>query len=96
MIMSFGNAGTEDIFHGVQSKDVAKFPPEIQRTAKRKLTSINAAVRLDDLKVPPGNKLEALAGDLKGKHSIRINDQWRIVFRWESGKVYEVCIVDYH
>lgn len=68
----------------------------MQRNALRKLLLLDAAERLDDLQVPPGNRLEKLAGNRKGQHSIRINDQWRICFRWHQGDAYEVEIVDYH
>jgi proteic killer suppression protein len=72
------------------------FPADIAQTARRKLVAMNAAVKLSDLKSPPGNRLEELQGDLKGKHSIRINDQWRIVFRWTAAGPEEVEITDYH
>jgi proteic killer suppression protein len=68
----------------------------IERTARRKFEMLAAAVRLDDLRVPPGNRLEALRGNRSGQHSIRINDQWRICFRWKDGNAYDVEIVDYH
>jgi len=69
---------------------------EIQRAALRKLLMLDAAVRLEDLRVPPGNRLEVLRGDLRGFHSIRVNDKWRIVFRWSDGNACEVRFVDYH
>ena len=69
---------------------------EIQRVALRKLLILDAAARIEDLRVPPGNRLEALHGDLRGFHSIRVNDQWRIVFRWSDGNASEVRVVDYH
>lgn len=72
------------------------FPPDIQRTALRKLAQLHAVTELIHLRAPPGNRLEALKGDRKGQHSIRINDQWRICFRWESDGPYDVEIVDYH
>lgn len=81
------------IWNGYVSK---KFPSTIQQTARRKLVHVNSAIALNDLRVPPGNKLEALKRELKGKHSIRINDQWRVVFRWKEGNAYEVKIQDYH
>lgn len=93
MINSFACKETELIWNGLVSK---KFPPTIQQTARRKLVHINSAVTINDLRVPPGNRLEKLEGKLKGKHSIRINDQWRIVFIWENGNAFEVEIVDYH
>jgi len=81
------------IFHGRVSK---KLPSNIQQVARRKLRMINNALDLNDLRVPPGNQLEKLKGDRTGYHSIRINIQWRIVFRWSVGNAHEVEIVDYH
>jgi proteic killer suppression protein len=92
MIENFACAETEKIFHGQVSR---RLPNDIQRTARRKLLQLHAAVQLQDMAVPPGNRLEALKGGRGGQHSIRINDQWRICFRWESG-AHEVEIVDYH
>jgi toxin HigB-1 len=92
MIESFACAETEKIFHAKMSR---RFPPDIQRTARRKLLQLHAATQLRDMAVPPGNRLEALKGGRAGEHSIRVNDQWRICFRWESG-AHEVEIVDYH
>jgi proteic killer suppression protein len=96
MIVSFGNKATEALFHGEGGKSSRRIPPDIRRVAVRKLDLLNAAGRLDDLKAPPGNRLEALKGELRGKQSIRINDQWRIVFRWEDGDAHDVEIDDYH
>ena len=96
MIASFRDAATEALFHGEHGKAVRRIPPDIRSVAARKLDMLNAARELGDLRAPPGNRLEALKGDLKGKHSIRINDQWRIVFRWEDGHAHEVWITDYH
>jgi proteic killer suppression protein len=96
MIVSFGDRGTEALFHGRATKDARRFPPDVRRGAVRKLDMINAAKELRDLRSPPGNHLEALRGELSGSHSIRINDQWRIVFRWEGADAHEVRIVDYH
>lgn len=93
MIRSFRDARTEKIFN---RGHVRKFPPEIHRRAKRKLLLIDAASSLDDLKVPPGNRLEQLAGDRAKQWSIRINQQWRICFEWHEGDAYDVEIVDYH
>ncbi|HEU5298760.1 MAG TPA: type II toxin-antitoxin system RelE/ParE family toxin, partial [bacterium] len=70
--------------------------PDVQRTARRKLAMIDAAETLQDLRVPPGNRLEKLTGDREGQYSIRINDQWRICFRWEGNNAYDVEITDYH
>ncbi len=96
MIASFGNLLTEDLFHGLVTKAVRSFPPELRRVATRKLQYLNAAKALSDLRVSPGNRLEALKGSFRGYHSIRVNDQWRVVFRWENGGVEDVQILDYH
>jgi toxin HigB-1 len=93
MIKGFRDAETEKVWRRRFSR---KLPEDVQRVAKRKLDLIEAAGALEDLRVPPGNRLEALAGERKGRHSVRINDQWRICFRWEDGDAYEVEIVDYH
>jgi toxin HigB-1 len=92
MIGSFGDKHTEALF---RDERVRQFEG-IARAAKRKLEAINAASRLDDLMVPPSNRLEKLKGNLKEFHSIRINDQWRVIFKWLDGEPYEVRIVDYH
>jgi proteic killer suppression protein len=92
VIISFKSAETETIFHGHISK---KLPPDIQAVAFRKLGYLDAAVHLHDLRLPPGNRLEALSGNRVGQHSIRINDQWRICFVWNGGPC-DVEIVDYH
>jgi len=96
MIASFGDRATEDLYHGRKSKYARRFPPDVLSVALRKLDVLNAAHDLRDLMVPPGNRLETLRGDLKGYQSIRINEQWRIVFRWTSGEAHEVRIADYH
>mgnify|MGYP000908093988 CR=1 FL=1 len=96
MIISFGNKATSDLFNGISSRWVRKLPKQIHETALYKLDVINAAPNIDDLKSPPGNRLELLKGDLAGYHSMRINSQWRIVFRWESSAAHDVQIVDYH
>jgi toxin HigB-1 len=93
MIGSFADAETERIWGGERSR---KLPADMQPVALRKLRLINGARVLDDLRVPPGNRLEALKGDRRGQYSIRINDQWRICFRWQEGTVHDVEIVDYH
>jgi len=93
MIKSFKCKETEKIFHREYSK---KFPYDIQNTTFRKLRMINRAQSINDLRMPPGNRLEALKGDRAGQHSIRINDQWRICFRWEDNFKYDAEIVDYH
>ena len=96
MIGSFADEGTEDIYHGVRSKKAAKVPANIVSVALRKLDMINAATRLEDLRVPPNNRLEKLAGNLAGFYSIRINDQFRVIFRWSDGVAIDVAIADYH
>ena len=96
MIRSFGDLATEDLYHGRQTSRVRHFPQTIVPAALRKLDMINAAHELADLRVPPGNRLEPLKGALEGYHSIRINDQWRIVFHWENGGADKVAIKDYH
>jgi len=93
MIKSFGCKDTEKIF---QREYARKLPRDIQRIAMRKLWMIDAAPDLNSLRVPPGNRLEALSGNRLGQHSIRINDQWRICCRWRDGNAYDVEIVDYH
>ena len=93
MITSFACSATEAIFHDRQSPEL---PSTIQVTARRKLVQINLAQKISDLRVPPGNRLEALKADRAGQHSIRINDQWRICFRWTPTGVEDVEIVDYH
>ncbi len=92
MIKSFRSPDTEALFN---DKPVARFRA-IERPARRKLLYLGQARSLRDLLVPPGNRLEALKGDRKGQHSIRVNDQWRICFRWTEGHAYDVEIVDYH
>ncbi len=94
-IQSFGNSLTEKIFLGVRDKEVAKFPHTLLKIAERKLDMIEAAAVLQDLAQPPGNKLHALKNDLQGLHAISINDQWRIVFKWESDGPHQVEIRDY-
>ena len=96
MIASFADRATEALFHGETGKVVRRIPSDIRSVATRKLDMLNAAHALQDLMVPPGNRLEALKGKLRGKHSIRINDQWRVIFRWENGDVHDVEIDDYH
>ena len=93
MIASFADKETERIWQGSVSR---RLPVLIQVKARLKLRMLHAAVRLDDLRIPPANRLEALMGDRKGQYSIRINDQWRLCFRWQSGQASEVAIVDYH
>ncbi len=92
MIKSFKDADVEDLFNDLLVPRFRAF----ERQARRKLLYLHRARRLDDLRVPPGNRLEALRGDRRGQHSIRINDQWRICFKWEDGNALEVEIADYH
>lgn len=96
MIESFGNALAEDLYLDRRSRAVRAFPPDLHRTARRKLLYLHDAAELSDLRVPPGNRLEALKGRWRGYHSIRVNDQWRVVFRWASGNAHDVAVVDYH
>lgn len=93
MIRSFRDKETEKIWHGTMSR---RLPTDIQQTARRKLRVLNNVRSLDDLRAPPSNRLEALKGNRKGHHSIRINDQWRICFVWKDGDAHDVVIVDYH
>jgi proteic killer suppression protein len=93
MIRSFACRKTELFF---EARKTRSFPPDIQRVALRKLAQLHAVTELKHLSIPPGNRLEALKGDRKGLHSIRINDQWRICFLWESDGPHEVEIIDYH
>ncbi len=93
MIRSFGDSETELIYNGQRCK---KLPPAIHNVARRKLRMIAAATEIKDLRIPPGNKLEQLVGDLAGFWPIRINDQWRVVFAFENGGADDVRITDYH
>jgi toxin HigB-1 len=93
MIISFGDKDTEKIWIG---EWVKKIPNEVQEIGRRKLRMINNAVDLNDLRIPPANRLEKLHGNLKMFYSIRINDQWRIIFKWSTGNASEVEIIDYH
>jgi proteic killer suppression protein len=93
MILGFADREAQKVWAGLHSR---RLPSTIQDAALRKLRLLNAARRLEDLRVPPGNRLEALTGHRAGQHSIRINDQWRICFRWIEGGAQDVEIVDYH
>jgi proteic killer suppression protein len=95
VIESFGNCLAEDLFHDRRSKETRAFPPELLRTARRKILYLHDASDLNDLPVPPGNRLEALKGRGRGMYSIRINDQWRVVFRFERGSALGVAVLDY-
>lgn len=96
MIVSFADLRTEDVWDGDVNARTRRLPPEILSIAPRKLDMLNAAANLDDLRAPPGNRLELLRGDRAGFHSIRLNSQWRIVFRWTHSGPSDVEIVDYH
>ncbi len=96
MIESFGNRLAEDLYYDRRSRATRAFPPELHRAARRKLLYLHDAADLKDLQKPPGNRLEALKGSFKGRHSIRINEQWRIVFRWQGGNAFDVEVTDYH
>lgn len=93
MIRCFADEQTERLFN---REPVKRIPRDLQRAALRKLVQIDAAASLDDLRVPPGNRLEKLTGDRAGQHSIRVNDQWRICFEWSDGDAFDVELVDYH
>ena len=93
VIRSFADRETEKVFLRLRSR---KLPNDVQRRANRKLLILDAAESVNDLRIPPGNRLERLSGSRKGQHSIRINDQWRVCFRWSRGDAYEVEITDYH
>lgn len=96
MIVSFGDDATADLYHGRRTRCVRRFSHDMQRAALRKLDVLNAAQRLIDLRSLPGNRFEALSGDLPGYYSIRVNDQWRIIFRWENSNALDVLLTDYH
>lgn len=93
MIKSFRDQDAEHLF---ERRPIKRFGPHVQKAALRKLRMLDAATDLGDLRVPPGNRLERLRGDRSGQYSIRINDQWRICFRWRGGDAHGVEIVDYH
>lgn len=93
VIKSFGNSETERVFRGEIAR---RLPREIQAVALRRLLVLHAAIAVEELRSPPGNRLERLAGDRAGQMSLRVNDQWRICFRWEQGDAYDVEITDYH
>jgi len=93
MIRTFRDKETERLFSRQFSR---RFPPSLHRVAWNKLAILDAAERLEDLRVPPGNRLEKLSGNREGEYSIRVNDQWRICFRWQEGDAYDVEVTDYH
>ena len=96
VIRTFADKRTADAFYGVASARTRRIPADVMKTLHRKLAQLDAAARLDDLRVPPGNALEALRGDRAGFHSIRVNDQWRVVFRWRADGPCDVEFTDYH
>lgn len=96
MIQSFGDDITADLFRERNTRAARRIPREAWRVAQRKLKALDVAARLEDLRIPAGNRLEQLKGDQAGRYSIRINDQYRVTFRWEQGHAYEVRIEDYH
>jgi len=93
MILSFGSKDTEKIWNGERIK---KIPVEIQQVGRRKLRMLNNSQNIGDLKIPPSNRLEKLSGQFKGFYSVRINHQWRIIFKWENNNAQEVQLIDYH
>ena len=96
MIKTFADSRTEDIYHGVRSARARRLPADIAQAAVEKLDILSAATDLNDLRTPPGNRLEKLKGDLAGFHSIRVNVQWRIIFKWSAGNATDVQLIDYH
>ena len=96
MIRNFADKTAQDVYDGTNSRYSRKLPRQLHAKAQRLFDQMNAAPSLEFLRVPPGNKLEKLVGNMKGNWSLRINNQWRIVFRWENNDAYDVRIVDYH
>jgi toxin HigB-1 len=96
MIISFGDRATEDLYHNRPTSRARRFRRDIIDIALVKMDLLNGAAAMLDLRSPPGNRLETLKGDLKGYHSIRVNEQWRLVFRWEDNNAHEVRLIDYH
>ena len=96
MIRSFSDTTTADLFRERNTQPARRIPRELWRVVQRKLKLLDAAARLDDLSVPGGNRLERLKGRQAARHRIRVNDQYRLTFRWENGHAYEVCVEDYH
>jgi len=96
VIQSFGNQLAQDLFDNRSSTIVRRFPVELKRRARRKLLYLHDAAGIKDLRSPPGNRLELLKGRWKGFQSIRINEQWRVIFRWENGNAFDVYVIDYH
>ena len=96
MIQSFDDKTTADIFQERNTKDARHIPKDLWRVVQRKLKMLDVAVRVDDLKSPPGNRLKPLTGQMRGRYSIRVNEQYRVTFRWEDGHAFEVAVEDYH
>ncbi len=96
MIVSFGDRATEDLYHDRPTNRARRFPTDVVNAAWVKLDMLDAAASILDLRSPPGNRLETLKGHLKGFHSIRVNDQWRVVFRWDGTNASDVRLMDYH
>ena len=96
MIQSFADKTTADIFQERNTRDARRIPRELWRVVQRKLKMLDVAVRINDLESPPGNRLEALKGQMRGRYSIRVNEQYRVTFRWEDGHADEVAVEDYH
>jgi proteic killer suppression protein len=96
MIVSFGDRATEDLHHNRPTGWARRLPRDIVDVALVKMDLLNGAVAVLDLRSPPGNRLETLKGDLKGDHSIRVNEQWRLAFRWEDNNAHEVRLIEYH
>jgi toxin HigB-1 len=96
MIQSFVDETTADLFRARDTKAARRIPKELWRVVQRKLKMLDVAARLDDLESPPGNRLKALRGEMSGRHSIRVNEQYRVTFRWENGHAFEVTVEDYH
>ena len=96
MIQSFLDDTTVDLFRERNTRAARRIPRELWRVVQRKLKVLDGAARVEDLRVPSGNRLEQLKGQRSGRYSIRVNDQYRVTFRWESGHAYEVCVEDYH
>lgn len=96
MIVSFGDRATEDLFSRKDTGRLRRYPRDIVRRSLRKLVELDAALTLADVAAVPGNRLEKLSGDLAGHYSVRVNEQWRLIFRWSEGNAYQVSLTDYH
>ncbi len=96
MIQSFADEASADIFRERNTKAARQIPKDLWRIVQRKLKMLDVAARVSDLESPPGNRLKALRGKMSGRHSIRVNEQYRVIFRWENGHAFEVAVEDYH